>query len=93
VPGPNLPLAYNIFRLYSHSKAKKGCETFAYLIEHKLLNIKKDPEYEACFPSKMDSPLTAEIIEKLVRHNDNDENMKEFLERAVKFMKRKELKE
>ncbi len=92
IPGPNLPLAFNAFRLYSHWRAKRGCESILLLHEQKRLQVVSDPSYSECFKGQNeDSKLSTQVIEKLCAHANNDEGLKEFLERSMHYMERKEV--
>ena len=47
VPGPNVPLFYNLFRLYSHHKAWKGCERLCRLRDTQAIQWTPDPWLDA----------------------------------------------
>ena len=92
IPGPNLPLAYNAFRLYSHWRAKRGCESILLLHENNRLQVVDDPTYTDCFSGQnQDTTLSKQVIEKLAAHAQNDEGLKEFLDRSIHYMERKEV--
>ena len=55
VPGPNIPLGYNLFRIYSHWRAVKGCEALDLFRTNKLLSFAQDEQVDK---------LTLESIEK-----------------------------
>lgn len=46
---PNIPLAYNLFRLYSHYKALKGAEHLKSLSDYGSLEWTNDPRLDAIF--------------------------------------------
>ncbi|KAI7900988.1 mitochondrial K+-H+ exchange-related-domain-containing protein [Cokeromyces recurvatus] len=50
---PNIPLAYNLFRLYSHYKALKGAEHLQSLIDYGSLDYTVDPRMEAILGSTL----------------------------------------
>lgn len=57
---PNIPLAYNLFRLYSHYKAWKGAEHLESLSSYGSLEYAKDIHLDTIFNKK--SLLSAEDV-------------------------------
>jgi hypothetical protein len=49
---PNIPLAYNLFRLYSHYKALKGAEHLKALSEYGSLQWTNDSHLDAIFETR-----------------------------------------
>ncbi|KAJ3225292.1 hypothetical protein HK099_007027 [Clydaea vesicula] len=92
LPGPNLPLAYNAFRLYSHYYALHGAKSLKYLAENKDVKIEflKNEKLDAFF-NKIEKNIEYEVIspsqveELLQLHNTEEfggENFYRDLERT-----------
>ncbi|KAL1921185.1 uncharacterized protein VTP21DRAFT_10901 [Calcarisporiella thermophila] len=48
---PNFPLAYNLFRLYSHYKAFKGAQHLQYLRQHQRIDLQSEVTVDRCLES------------------------------------------
>ena len=69
IPGPNLPLAYNLFRLYSHNKALNGAKYFdEHVLSSAVLSYRADETLHTILQS---STLTS------TGNQGNDEKVKE----------------
>ncbi|KAJ3123224.1 hypothetical protein HK098_002105 [Nowakowskiella sp. JEL0407] len=62
VPGPNLPLFYNIFRLHAHYTAFHAAKSISWLIENNAISYEQDDVLEHCFITNVNEGLPEEDI-------------------------------
>ncbi|KAJ1557801.1 hypothetical protein HK096_005273, partial [Nowakowskiella sp. JEL0078] len=77
IPGPNIPLFYNIFRLHSHYTAYNGAKTIDWLIKNNSISYEADEYLDACLISeKSNLPdnqgiINEEMVLRLVNAAEN----------------------
>ncbi|KAJ3280743.1 hypothetical protein HK104_000432 [Borealophlyctis nickersoniae] len=92
VPGPNVPLFWNLFRVYSHWKAREGLKTLQAMQEHGLLKLEQDERLERCLegwnPDK-EEIIPDEIVKKVVKESEwGGPVMERDVERVVMKVKK-----
>ncbi|KNC99198.1 uncharacterized protein SPPG_05454 [Spizellomyces punctatus DAOM BR117] len=89
-PGPNVPLAWNLFRLYSNWRALQGIRTLKRLQTEDRIVYVQDSALDKCLETWGDKEIMPrEVVEMIVERQAADDSLIREWERAVKQVTRR----
>lgn len=93
-PGPNVPLAWNLFRLYSHWRALEGIRTLERLERETRLLYVEDALIDRLLKRwqvgwEHSHFIPTEVVEALVQSGVADASFGREVDRAIKQVKKK----